>query len=62
MLVLIPLGLAQFLHKRQLRQEADINASFPPSEAAKLESDDGKYLDNKVVGAVEPVKHAGNLL
>ncbi|KAH9884235.1 pantothenate transporter liz1 [Xylariomycetidae sp. FL2044] len=46
--------LTDFMHKRQLRQEATIAADMPPSETSEkgAESD----LDNKVVGAVEPVK------
>ncbi|KAI1339463.1 pantothenate transporter liz1 [Xylariaceae sp. FL0016] len=44
-----------FMHKRQLRQEADAAASLPPAEVSRVEEQD-RELENKIVGAVEPVK------
>jgi ACS family pantothenate transporter-like MFS transporter len=45
------------MHKRQLRQEAQLEAELPPSEAARTsESETEKELDNKLAGAIEPVR------
>lgn len=55
-------GLAQFLHQRQLQQEALIEAELPAAETVKLESDTEKELDNKLVGIIEPVKNSGTIM
>ncbi|CAJ2510496.1 Uu.00g133050.m01.CDS01 [Anthostomella pinea] len=44
-----------FMHKRQLRQEAEAAASIPPAEVTQ-EMASQNELDNKLVGAVQAVK------
>ncbi|KAM0817772.1 hypothetical protein AB5N19_03579 [Seiridium cardinale] len=48
--------VTDYMHKRQLRQEAQLEAEIPPSEAHPSESETEKELDNKLAGAVEPVR------
>ncbi|KAH8673398.1 pantothenate transporter liz1 [Xylariales sp. PMI_506] len=49
--------LTEFLHRRELRQKAMIEAELPPAEAKSHdESEQEKDVDNKLSGAVESVR------
>lgn len=49
--------LTDFLHKRELRMEAEAKAAMPVAELTeKSESDQEIDIDNKLVGAVESVR------
>ncbi|KAF4869121.1 Pantothenate transporter liz1 [Colletotrichum siamense] len=56
--------VADFLHKRQLRQEAAAVANQPASEAEVADPVDAqeKEIENKLVGAVEPVRNSATII
>ncbi|KAJ0341659.1 hypothetical protein COL922a_002098 [Colletotrichum nupharicola] len=56
--------VADFLHKRQLRQEAAAVANQPASEAEVTDPVDAqeKEIENKLVGAVEPVRNSATII
>ncbi|KAF3802557.1 Pantothenate transporter FEN2 [Colletotrichum gloeosporioides] len=56
--------VADFLHKRQLRQEAAAVANQPASEAQVTDPVDAreKEIENKLVGAVEPVRNSATII
>ncbi|KAJ0269886.1 hypothetical protein COL940_012101 [Colletotrichum noveboracense] len=56
--------VADFLHKRQLQQEAAAVANQPASEAEVTDPVDAqeKEIENKLVGAVEPVRNSATII
>lgn len=56
--------VADFLHKRQLRQEAEAAENQPVSDAEVAEPADeqGKEVENKLAGAVEPVRNSSSII
>ncbi|KZL67712.1 major facilitator superfamily transporter (pantothenate transporter liz1) [Colletotrichum tofieldiae] len=55
--------IADFLHKRQLRQEAQLAVAQPVSETA-VEGEGGERgeVDNKLTGAIEPVRNSSSII
>ncbi|TEA20987.1 putative transporter SEO1 [Colletotrichum sidae] len=56
--------VADFLHKRQLRQEADAAAEQPAAETKAADPDEvkEKETENKLSGAIEPVRNSSSII
>ncbi|KAH8898963.1 pantothenate transporter liz1 [Thozetella sp. PMI_491] len=56
--------LADFLHKRQLKQEAEAAGGSIPAELSVRDSEDAKEreIENKLVGAIEPVRNSSTII